>query len=50
MIKWSIELSEFSIDFQARKAIKAQALVDFIAKCSFSNNLEDQKNNPSQKN
>uniref|UniRef100_A0A2N9HST9 RNA-directed DNA polymerase n=1 Tax=Fagus sylvatica TaxID=28930 RepID=A0A2N9HST9_FAGSY len=31
LIQWSIELSEFNIDYQPRTAIKAQALVDFIA-------------------
>ncbi len=30
-ILWSIELSEFDIDYRSRLAIKAQALVDFIA-------------------
>ena len=35
MVKWSIELSEFSLEYQPRKAIKAQALVDFVAECSF---------------
>ena len=31
LIQWSIELSEFDIDYQPRTAIKAQALADFIA-------------------
>jgi hypothetical protein len=31
LIQWSIELSEFDIDYQPRIAIKAQALADFIA-------------------
>lgn len=36
MIKWSIELSEFSLVFKPRKAIKTQALVDFVADCTIS--------------
>ncbi|GFS28943.1 hypothetical protein Acr_00g0004750 [Actinidia rufa] len=30
LLKWSIELSEFHIEYKPRKAIKAQALADFI--------------------
>ena len=32
LIQWSIELSKFDNDYRPRTAIKAQALVDFIAK------------------
>ena len=31
LAKWSIELGEFDIQYQPRRAIKAQALADFIA-------------------
>uniref|UniRef100_A0A2N9HAM0 Uncharacterized protein n=1 Tax=Fagus sylvatica TaxID=28930 RepID=A0A2N9HAM0_FAGSY len=31
LIQWSIELSEFDIDYRPRTAVKAQALADFIA-------------------
>ena len=31
LIQWSIELSEFDIDYRPRTAIKTQALADFIA-------------------
>ena len=31
MLKWSLELSEFDIQYERRKAIKAQALADFVA-------------------
>uniref|UniRef100_A0A2N9FH63 Uncharacterized protein n=1 Tax=Fagus sylvatica TaxID=28930 RepID=A0A2N9FH63_FAGSY len=31
LVQWSIELSEFDIDYRPRTAIKAQALADFIA-------------------
>ncbi|KAL0355701.1 UNVERIFIED_CONTAM: hypothetical protein Sradi_4017000 [Sesamum radiatum] len=30
MVKWAMELSEFSIEFRPRPAIKAQLLADFI--------------------
>ncbi|KAL0437705.1 UNVERIFIED_CONTAM: hypothetical protein Sradi_0478400 [Sesamum radiatum] len=33
MTKWSYELNEFEIEYQPRRAIKAQALADFIAEC-----------------
>ncbi|KAA3487312.1 rve domain-containing protein/RVT_3 domain-containing protein [Gossypium australe] len=33
--KWSIELTEFKIDFALGIAIKGQVLADFIVKCSF---------------
>ena len=35
LVKWSIELSEYDIEFKGRKAIKAQVLADFIAECTF---------------
>ena len=31
LVQWSIEMSEFHIDYRPRTAIKAQALTDFIA-------------------
>ena len=31
MVQWVIELSQFDIKYHPRTAIKAQALVDFIA-------------------
>ena len=31
LIQWSIEMSEFDIDYRPRTAIKVQALADFIA-------------------
>ncbi|CAA0841581.1 Uncharacterized mitochondrial protein AtMg00860, partial [Striga hermonthica] len=30
LVKWAVELSEFSIKYEPRRAIKAQALADFI--------------------
>jgi hypothetical protein len=42
LVQWSIEMGEFDIDYQPRTAIKAQALVDFIAE--FTHPLkEDEK-------
>ena len=31
MIQWTIELSQFDIEYRSRMAIKAQAMADFIA-------------------
>ena len=35
MIQWTIELSQFDIEYHPRTAIKAQALADFITKFTF---------------
>jgi hypothetical protein len=32
--KWAIELGALNVDFTPQKAIKSQALADFVAKCS----------------
>lgn len=34
MITWSVELSEFDIQYRPRPAIKSQVLADFIVECS----------------
>ena len=44
MVQWVIELSQFNIEYHPRTAIKAQALVDFIAEFTL---LED--DNPTNK-
>ena len=31
MSKWSLEISEFDIQYETRKALKAQSLADFLA-------------------
>ncbi|MCI78168.1 maturase K, partial [Trifolium medium] len=31
MLKWSLELSEFDIRYESRKALKVQDLADFVA-------------------
>ena len=47
LIQWAVELSEFDIKYQPRHAIKAQALADFIAEFTPSDNdlevVEDKK-------
>ena len=47
LIQWAIQLSEFDIRYQSRNAVKAQALVDFIAEFTpshkDSHNMEDIK-------
>ena len=40
MVQWAIELSQFDIEYHPRMAIKAQALADFIAEFT----LTDEKN------
>ncbi|XP_056689717.1 uncharacterized protein [Spinacia oleracea] len=40
---WAFELSEFGIKYQPRTAIKAQALADFLAECSYQEVLDDTK-------
>lgn len=30
LVKWSVELSEFDLSYRPRRAIKAQALTDFM--------------------
>ena len=37
MVKWSIELSKYNLEFRSRQSIKAQVLADFVAECSFYN-------------
>ena len=34
MVKWSIELSEYGLEFWPKKSIKAQAFTDFVVECS----------------
>ena len=38
---WTIELSQFSLEFAPRMAMKSQALSDFVAECNFSDNQEN---------
>ncbi|XP_052197357.1 uncharacterized protein LOC127804524 [Diospyros lotus] len=39
LTKWSIELSEYDIQYQPRQAIKGQALADFIVECTHSSKV-----------
>ncbi|XP_021735240.1 uncharacterized protein LOC110701933 [Chenopodium quinoa] len=43
LTKWAFELTEFSISYQPRAAIKAQALADFLAECSYQETLDEGK-------
>ena len=43
LIQWSIEMSEFDIDYRPRTAIKAQALADFIAEFTHPWKEEDEE-------
>lgn len=36
MLHWSLELSEFDIRYEGRKALKAQVLIDFVGEMSFA--------------
>ena len=44
LIQWAIELNEFDVRYQPRNAIKAQALVDFIAEFTSSHDDFDEEN------
>ena len=42
MVKWSIKLSEYGLEFRPRQSIKAQAFANFVVECSF-HNIQNQK-------
>ncbi|XP_057760016.1 uncharacterized protein LOC130980341 [Arachis stenosperma] len=44
LIKWSIELSEFDIQYQPRSSVKSQYLADFVAEFTGSGPNEDTEN------
>jgi len=41
MVAWSVELSEFGIRYEPRRAIKAQSLVDFIIELPTTTQLKE---------
>lgn len=43
LAKWETKLREFNIRYQPRPAIKAQALVDLISKCTITEDLPKAK-------
>ena len=43
MVQWAIELSQFDVEYHPWTAIKAQALVDFIAKFTTPEDVNSQK-------
>ena len=45
MINWSVELGEFDIRYKPRPAIKAQAMADFIVKCTIPFNEKGAQDN-----
>ena len=50
MIKWTIKLSGFDIQYCPRSSIKAQVLIDFVAECTRSDdNPEDKIDGKSKK-
>ena len=49
LINWSVELSEFDLQYQARRAIKSQVLANFIAECTLPDEgLEAAPDTPSE--
>lgn len=49
LVKWAVELGEFDVQSQARAAIKAQALADFVAEFTYSVDPGAQVNPPPTK-
>ncbi|MCI74364.1 maturase K, partial [Trifolium medium] len=43
MLKWSLELVEFDISYESRKALKAQVITDFVAEMTTSSTPEKDK-------
>lgn len=43
MAKWAVELMGYRVKYQARTAIKGQALADLLAKCSYNEGDPDPK-------
>ena len=43
MVQWAIEFNQFDIEYRRRTAIKAQALVDFIAEFTTPEHEENQE-------
>ena len=44
MLKWSLELSEFDVRYESRKALQAQALASFIAEMAIPALLNSKTN------
>ena len=43
MAKWTIELTEFDINYRLRPAVKAQILADFIVECTIPEEAEHEQ-------
>lgn len=50
LVQWSVELSEFDIDYHPQGAIKGQAMADFIAECTHMSKgeVQEQKEQPGE--
>lgn len=48
-MKWTMELSQYDIEYKPRKAIKGQALADFVAELSFSGDSNTEATKPHKK-
>lgn len=46
LMAWAVELGEHDIVYKPRTAIKAQALADFMAECSFNIPMDEDVDNP----
>ena len=46
MVKWAIELAPYGISYEPKRAIKAQALVDFVAECLAPHHEDAQPEEP----
>ncbi|KAL8090506.1 hypothetical protein AgCh_039811 [Apium graveolens] len=44
LASWTIELSQFHIEFQSRTAMISRTLVDFVSECTFSKNRTTRNN------
>ncbi|GAV90690.1 hypothetical protein CFOL_v3_34096, partial [Cephalotus follicularis] len=41
LVKWSVELGEYDVKFEARPAIKSQVLADFVGDNTFTECMEE---------
>lgn len=39
-MKWSVEISEFDVEYHPRRAIKGQAITDFITEYTYDSMIE----------
>ncbi|XP_021629005.1 uncharacterized protein LOC110627076 [Manihot esculenta] len=46
MVAWSVEISPYCLEYRPQTTIKAQALADFIAECSFNEEQTEPREKP----